>query len=58
MNAISYIGGVVGLAVWVWALIELIQNWGRLPTLAKVLGVVGLCFTGGIMTLLAVYLSR
>lgn len=57
MTLITYIGGMIGLAVWVWALIELIQNWHRLSTLEQVLGVVGLCFTGGIMTLLVVYLT-
>jgi hypothetical protein len=57
MTLLYTICGIVGLAVWVWALIELIQNWGRLPTWAKVLGIVGLFFTGGIMTLLVVYLT-
>lgn len=57
MTLITYIGGIIGLAVWVWALIELCRNWHRLTLLEQVLGVVGLCFTGGIMTLLVVYLA-
>lgn len=57
MTLITYIGGIIGLAVWVWALIELCRNWHRLTLWEQVLGVVGLCFTGGIMTLLVVYLA-
>ena len=58
LEAGPYVFGVLGLCILVWAIIELVNNFSRLPTWAQVLGIVGLFCTGGIMTLLVVYFAR
>jgi hypothetical protein len=47
---------LAGLVVYVWALVALINNWKRLSTVVKIIGVLGLLTgVGPIVTLIAVY---
>lgn len=69
----SAIGGVVyfymiKFALWVWAMVELINNWNTMQQWAQFIGVLGLVkipgagsvfsLGGSIITLCAVYLTK
>jgi predicted PurR-regulated permease PerM len=51
---------VVGLVLWIWALVVTIKYWDQLPTWAKVLAILGLFtgFGGPVLTLIVVYVSK
>lgn len=51
---------VIVIGIWIWALIELVVNWPKLPIWAKFLGFIGLFLGvgGPVMTLVVVYLTK
>lgn len=53
---------LLGLAIWIWALVAVIKFWGVLPTWAKVVGLLGLFHVipgfGPVITLIVVYASK
>ena len=49
----------IALAIWIWALVALIQNWNRLSDLVKIIALVTLLGVGGpVVTLIIVYVMR
>ena len=49
----------IALAIWIWALVALIQNWNRLSDLVKIIALVTLLGVGGpVVTLIIVYSMR
>jgi hypothetical protein len=49
------------LGIWIWGLVVLIKYWRRLPSWAKVLGVIGLLPIlplGPVVTLICVYVAK
>ena len=53
---------LISIAVWVWALIELVKNWSGMPDWAKFIGVIGLLGVvtgvGPVITLIAIYVTK
>jgi predicted ferric reductase len=50
---------VVGLVIWIWALVVLIKYWRQLPIISQILGVIGLVLPPGpLLTLIAVYVGK
>ena len=49
---------LIQIIIWIWALVALIKNWGIMPDIAKIVGVIGLFPIlpfGPIITLICVY---
>ena len=49
------------IGIWIWGLVVLIKYWRRLPSWAKVLGVIGLLPIlplGPVITLICVYVTK
>jgi len=51
---------LLGLAIWIWALIALVNFWSKLPIWAQVIGILGLLMPAGgpIITLIVVYVAK
>ena len=46
----------IGIAIYIWAVVALINNWKRLSDVVKIIGVIGLVTgVGPVITLIAVY---
>jgi hypothetical protein len=49
---------LVGLAIWIWALMSLMKYWQVLPDWAKVLGLLSLIGGAPFITLIVVYIAK
>jgi hypothetical protein len=51
---------VIALAIWIWALVALLQNWNYLSDIAKILAVLAFIgiLGGPVVTLIIVYAMR
>ena len=52
---------IIGLAIWIWALVVTLKFWKVLPEWAKVIGVLGLLPVvplGPVVTLIVVYIAK
>lgn len=51
---------MLGIAIWVWAIVVTIKYWNQLPVWAQILAIIGLLtgVGGPIMTLIVVYVGK